>query len=473
MIVVPTTTEVEHAVEQLSHGIGERLVIFSPSQSKKQRKMSYERMVDSSSTKLIITTPSHAYLERPDLMAIIIEQAASSHYVTRQRPYLDHRNALIAYAKVSGRSILLGDTVPRTEDEVHRRNEVYLTYGEPAKRIAFTAPLTVITQKDRPKPEVPFQLFSRELLTSVERTLEARGRVFFYSARRGLAPVVTCIDCGHIFRCPDSNTPFSLVRTTKHGKEERWFVSSTSGRRVRAADVCPGCGSWRLRERGIGIQQVFDEWKTIHPTSDITVIDHTTAPTPKQATKLAKEFFAKRSGILIGTQLALPFLSAGVDVSAVISLDAARSIPTWRADESLFRLLLRLRECTAKEVIVQTRTETDNLLIHATRGAIERFYDDEIALRQMLQYPPYNTFILLTWVGTSTSVHELEKPILTLLSEYSVQYYNDPTSTTNKTIRHGLIRSAALNKTPDITLLGRLRSLPPYVKVEIDPERIV
>jgi primosomal protein N' len=199
----------------------------------------------------------------------------------------------MAYARVSGRSILLGDVVHRTEDEVRRRAETYLTYGEEAKRIAFTAPLTIITQKDRPKPEVPFQLFSKELRTSVERALEARGHVFFYAARRGLAPVVTCIDCGHIFRCPDSNTPFSLVRTTKNGKEERWFVSSTSGRRVRAADVCAGCGSWRLRERGIGIQQVYDEWRLLFPDSDVTLIDHTTAPTTKQATTLAKEFFAR------------------------------------------------------------------------------------------------------------------------------------------------------------------------------------
>ncbi len=473
MFVVPTAVEVTQAVEQLSQGIEDRLVVFSPNQTKKQRAAAYQKFSDLTTTKLIITTPSHAYLERPDLIAIVIEQAASAHYVTRQRPYLDHRDALIAYARVSGRSILLGDIVHRSEDEAKRRQEQYLTYGEEAKRIAFAAPLTIITQKDKPKPEVPFQLFSRELRTSVERALEARGRVFFYAARRGLAPVVTCIDCGHIFRCPDSNTPFSLVRTVKDGKEERWFVSGTSGRRIRAADVCAGCGSWRLRERGIGIQQVHDEWKQLFPDTPVTVLDHTTAATTKQATKLASEFFAKRSGVLIGTQIALPFITAGVDVSAVISLDAARSIPTWRADESLFRLLLHLRECTVKEVIVQTRTETDNLLIHATRGAVERFYDDEIALRKMLQYPPYSTFILLTWVGSSTSVLELEKPILSLLKNDSVQYYNNPNSTSSKTLRHGLIRVAADDTATYASLLPKLRALPPYVKIEIDPERIV
>ncbi|MCA9357066.1 hypothetical protein H6784_01605 [Candidatus Nomurabacteria bacterium] len=473
LFVVPTATEVEYAVTALSQGIEDRVIVFSPSQTKRQRDASYKKLEDTTLTKLIITTPAYAYFERIDLINIIIEQSASGHYVTRQRPYLDHRDALITFAKVSGRSILLGDLTPRTEDEAKRRDEIYLTYGEEAKRIAFSAPLTIITQKDKPKPETPFQLFSTELVTSVERALEARGHVFFYAARRGLAPVVACIDCGYIFRCPDSNTPYSLMRTMKHGQEERWFVSSTSGRRVRAADVCLNCGSWRLRERGIGIQQVYDEWKNLLPNYNVTIMDNTTASTAKQAKKVADEFFAQRSGVLIGTQIALPFLSQGVDVSAVISLDAARTIPTWRADESLFRLLMRLRECTHKEVIVQTRTETDNLMIHATRGAIERFYDDEIALRKMLQYPPYSTFILLTWTGTSTSVLELEKPIKLILENQSVQYYNNPNSTNSKTLRHGLIRIPNSDKELYVTCLKATRNLPPYVKIEINPERIV
>ncbi|MCA9359972.1 hypothetical protein KC850_02955, partial [Candidatus Kaiserbacteria bacterium] len=262
-------------------------------------------------------------------------------------------------------------------------------------------------------------------------------------------------------------------RTTKNGEEQRWFVSSTSGKRVKAADVCTQCGSWRLRERGIGIQAVYDEWISKMPNSDVTVMDSTTVTTPKQAIKMADEFFAKRSGVLIGTQMALPFLSRGVNVSAIISLDAARTIPTWRADESLFRLLLRLRECTHKEVLVQSRVEADNLLIHATRGAIERFYDDEISLREMLKYPPFSTFILLTWVGTNKVIMDVEKLLENSLAEFDVQFYNSPNGSIEKIERHGLIRIDSVSSEKYQSLLARLRSLPPYIKIEIDPERIV
>ena len=473
LLIVPTSTDIKHAVKELSHGIHDRIVILSTTSSKKKQQEMQALLADLSTPKLIITTPTYAYIERPDILSIVIEQSASPHYVNRERPYLDHRDALITLARVSGRSLILGDTVVRTEDEHFRRNDQYLTFGEEVKRMVFPAPLSIITQTDKPKIDSPFQLFSPTLLSHVTRTIEGRGHAFLYSARRGLAPVVACIDCGYIFRCPDSNTPYSLVRTTKGGQEERWFVSSTSGRRVRAADVCAHCGSWRLRERGIGIQQVYDEWREKVPDTEVMIIDHITAPTAVKAQKIIDEFYERKSAVLIGTQIALPYLKRGVDISAIISLDAARSTPTWRADESLFRLLLRLRECTVKEVLVQTRSEPDALLEYAKKGALERFFDDEIMLREQLKYPPFSTFILLTWSGSPEAVLHAEKIIKEILDSPIVQYYTNPHSTPTKSHRHALIRIDAKDSTTYEQMIQKVRRVPPYVKVEINPERIV
>ena len=474
LLVVPTTTDIEYIYDELRRGIEDRVVRISSVDPKKKRDEAFEKLNDTSLSRLIITTPAYAYIERVDLTTIIIDQSASPHYRIRQRPYLDHRDALKTYARVSGRSILLGDSVPLTEDESRRRDETYLTFGEEVKRIAFPAPLTIVKQNDKPQPEVPFQLFSPELLRGIERTLEGKGKVFLYAARRGLAPVVACIDCGYIFRCPDSNTPYSLIRTTDaKGDEVRWFVSSTSGQKIKAADVCPDCGSWRLRERGIGIQQVYDELVTQLPNDSITLLDGQTAPTQKKASTIAKQFWSEKSGVLIGTQIAMPYLFNGVDFSAIVSLDATRAIPTWRADESLFRLLLKLRESTEKEVLVQTRTEPDLLLTHASRGALERFYDDEIGLRQMLLYPPYARFILLTWTGTSESAKETQKRLQMLLGTADIQYYFNPNSTMKRTHGHALLRFEDANAPKQAELMTKLRALPPHIKTEVNPDRIV
>lgn len=474
VFVVPTYAHLEQARKNLSQGIEDRVVIFSPSDNKLKQEKAYTAYEDTSLAKLIITTPTHAYLDRVDLLSIIIDRSASDAYRSNLRPYLDHRTALMAFAKVTGRSLIMGDILPRTEDEFKRRQELFSTYESETKRIAFTSPLTIIEQKDKSTPETPFSLFSKELKSRIDNVLTSKGRVFLYGARRGIAPVVTCIDCGYIFRCPESQTPYSLVKTTsKTGTEERWFISGTSGKKLRAADTCPDCGSWRLRSRGIGIQQVYDEAVENFPKSQVFLLDHITASTRKRAEKIIADFYECREAILVATQMALPYLSEnGVSLSAVVSLDAARSNPTWRADENIFHLLLELREISSQEVIIQTRTEPDSVLDSAKQGSLEVFYDEEIKLREALNYPPFSTFILLTWTGDKDTVIHTETAIKNITKGLEGSFYSNPNSTSSKILRHALFRTEPQSKEKD-DLMTKIKQLPPYIKIEIDPGRIV
>lgn len=474
MFVAPTSTEVESAYELLAPGIEDRVVMFSPNQSERERARAYEAFEDTSIAKVVLATTSHAYLDRVDLLSIIIEGEASDYYSGRTRPYLDHRTALIEHAKTTGRSILLGDILPRSEVETKRREEIYSTEGEEVKRIAFASPLTIIQQSDTPSADTPFTLFSNALKTRITDTLEGRGRVFLYGARRGISPVVTCIDCGHIFRCPDSGTPYSLMRTTsKTGNEERWFVSTTSGKRLRAADTCPSCGSWRLRERGIGIQSVYDECTENFPDAKIILFDHLTASTKKRAHELIKSYYSERKTILVGTQMAIPHLfKDGVDFSAIISLDATRANPTWKTDENVLRLLLQLRELSQVGVLVQTRTPADHVLDCASAGTIESFYDEELALRQALKYPPFATFILLSWQGSPEAIEKVETEVKGRTKDFDGTYYSNPLSTDSKILRHCLFR-LPIKDVKTTELINIIRTFPPYIKVEIDPNRIV
>lgn len=474
VFVVPTSADVEYAQKHLSQGIEDRVVVFSPAQVKSQRQKAYASYEDTSLAKLIITTPSHAYLDRVDLLSIIIENSASDFYRSPNRPYLDHRVVLETYAKVTGRSILLGDVLPKTEDEYKRRAEIFSTYNEETKRISFASPLTIIEQHDKSTPEAPFSLFSKELKARAQNVLDTKGRIFMYGARRGIAPVVTCIDCGHIFRCPDSETPYSLVKTiSKTGNEERWFVSSTSGKKIRAADTCPDCGSWRLRPRGIGIQHVYDEAVTHFKDHRVFLLDHVTGSTRKRAKKIIDDFYNTRGAILVGTQMAIPYLTLqGVDLSAIISLDATRSNPTWRADENVFRLLLQLRELSQQQVLVQTRTTPDSVLQNAIHGSLEVFYNEEIELRETLSYPPFCCFVLLSWAGEKATVLEVEEQIKRMTAPFEGSYYSNPSSTDAKVLRHALFKldSKAKNR---IEFIQTLKNLPPFIRIEVDPNRIV
>jgi len=472
MLVVPNSATVPVARASVEQGIEKRVITFCSTHTKRQLNRAYEQFTDLSKAKLIICTPNYAFLLRHDITNIIIEESGNNHYRARTRPYLDSREVLKVHAEVTQKSILLGDVLPSTSDEIHRRNEHYLTHDEHPKRIPFLSTFAV-SQHKQVAGEQEFSLFTPALKERLDLVVRNRGKAFIYAARKGLAPLVVCFDCGHIFRCPDSGAPFSLWRKQKpDGEEERWFICSTSGRREKAADVCPQCGSWRLREQGVGIQKAEDQACDLFPKATIIRFDHETASTHTKAKKLVQQFYETKKCILIGTQMVLPYLTEPVDVTAVSSFEAMRAIPSWRAEEQTLALLLNLREKTLKDCIVQTRSKPDDLLKIAKRGSIDAFYDEEIIVREQLKYPPYSIFILLTYLGTKPQVEELEMQIEQHLVGYHLQTYNTPMHKPEKVARHTLVRIPA-KKWPDEHLMQRLRALPPTVKIEVNPERIV
>ncbi|MFM2381335.1 MAG: primosomal protein [Candidatus Parcubacteria bacterium] len=470
VFVVPTSAHVAGAKQKLEIGIENRIITFSSTQTEKSLQKSLEAFDDQTSAKLIITTPAFAFLDRHDITTIIVDRSASPHFVSRSRPYLDTREVLKAYAKVTGRSILLGDTLPLATDEYKRREEIYTTHHEHSKRLAYSGSLIIC---EHPKKETgeEFSLTTRQLRETMSRTLESRGHVFLLAARRGIASLVTCFDCGHVFRCPDSGAPYSLLRTFRGEQEERWFISTTSGKKVRAHDTCPVCTSWRLKEQGIGIQKVYDHIQKEFPKVDVFLFDHTTATTHNKAKTIINNFTDSKKAILIGTPMAMPYIEKKVDISAVVSYEATRFVSTWRADEVVLAGLLELREITEKDVLVQTRTEVDDVLNYTQGGLIDQFYDSEIAIRASLLYPPFATFILLSWTGTKEHVLEIETIIKKFLVDVQIATYNAPHSTPLQTVRFGLIRIQ--DERAVSPLVEKLRQLPPYVKIQINPDQIV
>lgn len=473
LVVVPSSAEAAYFADTLALGIEDRIIMLTSAQGAKDMRESYAALEDFTKPKLIIATPTHALLERHDITTVIIENSRSGNYRERTRPYLDMRVVLRVHAKHTGRRLIFGDLLPRTEEEVFRRSDIYNTLGETPKRLLLPGKMSIIKMNDKPDGEMAFHLFSKKVLTAIEKTNAEKGKTFLFAARRGLAPVVACIDCGHIFRCPESGAPYSLVRMMHGGEEKRMFVCSVSGKRERAADVCPSCGSWRLRERGIGIQHVYDELVNVFPGHPIIQFDQTSANTFKKAIFLAEKFYSTKGAIMIGTPMTLPYLTKPITTSVIVNMDSLRATPTWRQQEETLSTLFALRECTTDTLFVQTRTEPDEFLEHARTGAAERFYDEEIALREQLQYPPYSHFIHLTWQGPVDAVQKIEELLTKLLPAYKPMFYSAPPSAKKGTvIRYALLRIPR-SAWPDPKLVAILRTVPPTVRIVMNPDRIV
>lgn len=472
LIVVPTSMHADELLEALEGGIEDRTIVLTSTLPKKKLRDAYTQLEDFSKPKLIIATPAHAIIERHDITIVILENARSPYYKEQIRPYLDHRDVLRLHAKHAGRRLLLADLLIRTEEEFLRREDVYQTYGIPQRRIELQGKLEVLHHPEAHENKNGFQLFLPKVVDLIAETKKRKTHTFLFAARRGLAPVVACMDCAYIFRSPETGAPYSLIRLMKNSVEERWFVCGSSGHRERAADTCPECGSWRLRERGIGIQQVHDELVKLVKDTPIILFDHTTASTYKKAQFLRDTFYKTKGAILLGTHMAIPYLTKPIDNSVIVNMDALYATPTWRLEEENLALLLALREVTADTVYIQTRSKDTELISHAKHGGVEHFYTEELALRESFNYPPFSTFIHLTWQGTPEVAAKIEPIIHRTLAPFEPSYYTSPPSPKGMPIYYALMR-VSRNSWPNDALGAALRSLPPSVRVVMNPDRII
>jgi primosomal protein N' len=472
LIVVPTSIEALELKKALGRGIEDRIIFLTGTEGKRALREAYALLEDFTHAKLIIATPSHAVIERHDIARVILEDARSPHYKERTRPYLDHRDVQRIHAHHTGRILLMSDILIRTEEEHARRAERLMTYGETPKRMELPGKLTILFRDKVTEKEKPFALFSPEARALIDDVKKKKRRLFIFSARRGLAPIVTCAQCTHIFRSEVSGAPYSLLRTMKNGVEERWFVSGISGERIRAADICPECQSWKLRERGIGIQHIYDELKQIARDTPTFVFDHTTATTWKKALAVRDGFYGAKSGILLGTSMSLPYLTEPIDNALITSMDALLTTPTWRLEEENLALILRLREVTKEAVYIESRTKEHELFGYARHGEVERFYTDEIELRKSMLYPPFSHFIHLTWQASIPEAREIEKKVHEHLDTWNVSIYQSPLIPKGGIVLHGLIRIPAASW-PDRALSESLRLLPPSIRIVHNPDRLV
>ena len=472
LIVVPSSIDASEIEIELGAGIADRIITLTSTMTTSELKKAYRTLDDFSKTKLIIATTSHAIIERHDITLVIMEHARSTYYKEFNRPYLDYRDVLRIHAQHAGRKIIFADILPRTEEEKLRRDESYYTYGETPKRMELSGKLEIINMVKDITDTTNFSLISPEVVTHIKNTRKKKENVFLFAARRGLAPLVSCMDCTHIFRSPESGAPYSLIRTIRDGVEERWFVCSVSGEKIRAAETCPACGSWRLRERGIGIQQVYDELHKLFPDVPIILFDHLSARTYKKALFLRDTFYTTRGAILLGTHMAIPYLTKPVSLSVVVNMDALLATPTWRIEEENLALLLTLRERTRDTVLVQTRTPENGVLTHAKAGSVEQFYTEELELRNAFNYPPYATFIHFTWQGTLEHVKKIEEEISRSFASFGITIYPNPTAPSTTPIFYALIRIPS-TEWPHPEIIARIKNIHPSVRVVINPDRIV
>lgn len=121
--------------------------------------------------------------------------------------------------------------------------------------------------------------------------------------------------------------------------------------------------------------------------------------------RLLKQFSEHEADILIGTQMVTKGLDfESVTLVGVVDADQSLRAQDYRARERAFSLITQVvgragRRSTQGRAVIQTYSPEHPVLLTAARQDYERFYENEIAMRQALMCPPIRQIVLLTAVG--------------------------------------------------------------------------
>lgn len=467
--LVPTSHDIERLESELSKGVEKIVFTFSSAHTKIQIAKQWKAALQADRPIVIIATGSFLSIPREDIGIYVIESDLSSAYRLPARPYLDLRTAAEYLACAHGSTCLYGGpllriaTIRRIQTgDIHEASP--LSY-----RLLSSALCSIVSMKK--SSEYPSYILHPKLIERVQHARDRNERVFLFNSRRGLSPVVVCKDCGEMVRCEECGAPVAL-----HAARERSLMCHHCGARRGADYTCKGCGGWNLLPLGIGVEAIVEEVKKYAPEAHVLWLSSDAATTRTQAKKVVDEFYASGGSVLVGTELALPYLRKDIEHTAVVSIDPLFSLPDFLIHERIMNVLLAVRRSATHTVTFQTRMPEHPLFSFAAQGNLIDYVKAEIEERKDTGAPPFSIVITLTISGEANIITEEMKKIQELF--YGIEGLEVsafPTFIPAKGGNKSLTCMLTLNRKlwPHVHLVQILRTLPPYVRVIIDAENIM
>ena len=477
--VLPSIQDIEHTYASIEKGIQEYTFILHGGLSKKELESRWEKITTMEHPVLIIGTPLFLSIPRYDIESIILDRESAGAYSLQSRPFLDLRYFAEQFASAIGSDIIFGDLFLRAET-LHRKETGELeALMRPKYRLPSTAIQHIVDMRTLgEQPAIGrIAIASPQLVDLIEEVRKKGTHCFIMGVRRGFAPMTVCGDCGTVVSCDRCSAPMVLHKkngTQKDGEgEHNVFLCHRCGFERDTEHTCVHCGGWRLTPLGIGVTQAEEAIRGRFPEAPIFRIDKDVVKKHKEAQKIIQEFYQTPGSILIGTEMAIPYLTEPIASVAILSVNSLLTIPDFRMGERVFRLLLLLREKAREHFLIQTRDSTIPLFELATTGNIGEFLRTELETRNQLGYPPFSTLIKFTHEGKKGDGEIMMKEIEKIFGTYHPITFPSFIAKVKGKYRMNALLKIPIGGWVNDELLGLIRSLPPEIEVRVNPESVI
>ncbi len=401
IMLIPEIALTYQTVKRFSSRFGERVSFMHSRLSDGEKYDQYLR-AKNGDTDIMIGPRSALFTPFSKIGLIIIDEEHENSYKSENVPKYHTRELAVEYAKMLGASVVLGSATPSCESYFKAKNGEY-TLLELTKRAGNAAlpKVHIVDMRDEMK-KGNMSMFSDKLRELIEDRLAKKQQIMLFINRRGYAGFVSCRACGEALKCPHC-----AVSLTAHmsGKQVSRLVCHYCGYEEEMPKLCPKCGSKYIAAFGTGTQKVEEYVKKSFPMARVLRMDADTTRDKQGHERVLSAFSNDEADILVGNQIIVKGHDfAKEKLMGIIAADLSLNATDFRAGERTFELLAQAagrsgRAGTDGEVVIQTYNPDHYAVKAAATEDYEEFYENEIAYREMLGYPPASNMLATLLTG--------------------------------------------------------------------------
>jgi len=398
ILLVPEIALTPQIVEQFYQLFGNIVAVIHSELSLGQRSETW-RSIASGAVKIIIGTRSAVFAPVQNLGLIVVDEEGERTYKSDSAP----RYHAISVAKKRCQThhcpLLLASATPSVESYYFAKRGIYTLLEMHQRYNQTPLPHVEVVDMQEERTLGKEGMFSETLAQALRDNLESGSQSLLLLNRRGYHTIISCASCNQPVYCPNCSIPMT------YHKVNNSLMCHYCGHTQDMVETCPSCGGKHLRKMGFGTQRLEEELRLIVPEARILRMDADTTMSRYAYEERFQEFRQGKYDIMLGTQMIGKGLDfPNVTLVGVLSVDKALYAGDFRSYERTFSLITQVvgrggRGEKAGRAILQTSMPEHYVLRLAAQQAYPAFYEQEIALRRQLIFPPICDICVVGFTG--------------------------------------------------------------------------
>lgn len=389
IVLVPEISLTPQTMERFISRFGKRVSVTHSRLSLGERLDQWRKARDGEIS-IIIGPRSALFMPFSNLGVIVMDECHESSYISDVTPKYHTCEVARKLSELTGALLVMGSATPDI-DSYHRAvTGEFLLLQLKERTKGSHLPEVFVTDMRKELEDGNRSAFGLPLQQAIRENLEKGQQTMLFLNRRGYSTFVSCRKCGEALTCPSCNVSY-----TYHASDKA-LVCHYCGKEVPVPKTCPSCGSHYIRYFGTGTQKIEEETRRLFPEASILRMDADTTTGKNGHARILELFGKGKADILIGTQMiAKGHDFPNVTLVGILAADLSLNLGTYQAAETCFQLITQAagragRGELAGRVFIQTYQPENHAIRMAAAQDYEGFYQEEILLRQAMEYPPFS-----------------------------------------------------------------------------------